>query len=90
MQMQMQMLSYSPVIPYASLLFFCIFQCFYKKLCLYIQLQSCIILIDGNINITSTNMVENQSDMLRGVFIKAFSKYSVEKRLYSYPGGFYY
>ena len=75
----LQMLGYTPMILYASLLFFCIFsvQCFYKKLFLYIQLQSYVILIDGSINITSTNMVENQSDMLRRVFIKAFPKYAV-------------
>ena len=75
----LQMLCYTPMILYASLLFFCIFsvQCFYKKLFLYIQLQSYVILIDGSINITSTNMVENQSDMLRRVFIKAFPKYAV-------------
>ena len=67
------------MILYASLLFFCIFsvQCFYKKLSLYIQLQSYVILIDGSINITSTNIVENQSDMLRRVFNKAFLKYAV-------------
>ena len=75
----LQMLCYTPMILYASLLFFCIFsvQCFYKKLSLYIQLQSYVILIDGSINITSTNIVENQSDMLRRVFNKAFLKYAV-------------